>query len=138
VERFADRLRTGWQKEHPPQQLGYFFDAAGGLPLFELQDFVPDRLGQLLSNSSAKLGPQGILTLEPIAGHPFINGAAADTQLLGHHLLREALFQVEFDRAQSFLEGPRRIFSPSPPRGGGVLLLLLYRFILLHVDTFYH
>ena len=138
MECLADRLGTGWQEEHPPEELGYLLDATGWLLFFQLEDFVADGLGQLRARPSAKVGLQSLLALEPITCHPFIYSGTADTEFLGDHLLGEAFFQVELDRAQSFLKSSRRIFSPSPPRGGGVLLLLCYRFILLHVDTFYH
>lgn len=52
----------------------------------------------------------------------------------------EALLQLELDCAQPFLKSPAQNFSRRPPvgpsGGGGGLALLLYRFILLHVDTF--
>ncbi len=68
------------------------------------------------------------------------NGGAAQAYFLGDHLLGEALFEVEFDRAQPLLEGAAmaRNFWRSAPRGGGGVPLLLYRFILWHADTFYH
>jgi hypothetical protein len=135
LEGLTDRLRTGGQKEDPPEQLGDAFDAAGGFLFLELEDLVPDGLGQLCSGPGTVGALQRLLALDPVAGHPLVNGGIAHPHLLGHQLLAEALFEVEFDGAQSLLESARPTFSRrSPPRGGGVLLLL-YWFILLHVNT---
>lgn len=136
LEGLPDSLRTGLQKEDPLEQLGDPLDAPGGFLLLELEDLLADRLGQSRPGSARDAALETRFALEAVAAHPFVNSGTADAQFLGDQLLREALFEVEFDRAQAFLKGARRIFSRrSPPRGGGVLLLL-YWFMVLHVDTF--
>jgi len=136
----AHGLRAARQEEHPPEQLRDLFNAPGRLLLFELEDLVPDGLGQLQSRPAAILALQSRLALEPVTGDPLVNGGAADAQFPGDHLLGEAFFQVEFDGPQPLLEreAMSRNFWRSAPRGGGVVPLLLYWFVLLHADTFYH
>jgi len=134
VKGFADGLRAGREKEDPPQQLGDAFDAAGGFFLFEFEDLVADGLGQLGLGPAISTVLQPLLAMEPVKADPFIDGGGGDAHLLGDEFTGKALLEVELDRAPSFREGAAKIFSRSPPRGGGIVLLL-YRFILLHVDT---
>jgi len=47
LERSPNRLRTGFQKENPPQQVRDSFDPTRGFFLFEFEDFLPNRFGQL-------------------------------------------------------------------------------------------
>lgn len=140
VQRLANRLRAARQEEHSPQELGYLFDPARRFLLFEFDNLVPDRLGQLPYGRSAFPVPKALFAELPIALQPFANGGDAQAHLLGDHLLREALLQVELDGAQPLLKGAgmSHNFLRSAPRGGGALPLLLYWFILLHADTFYH
>ena len=139
LEGLADCLRTGRQEKHSPEQLGDPFDAAGRFLFFEFEDLLPDGLRQLGPGPSDALALQSLLALESIAGHPLIDGGTAHAHLLSDHLLGETLLQVEFDRAQTVFKGARQILPRRcPPRGAGVLLLLLYRFILFHADTFYY
>ena len=139
VECLAHCLGAGLQKEYPPQQLGDALDPPRGFFFLEFEDFVPDRGWQLRAASAATLALQAGFAIEPVKPRPLIHSSAADTQLLADELLSEAFFQVKLNRPQSLLETARRNFSRrSPPRGGGVLVLLLYRFILLHLTLPYH
>ena len=135
LERSPDGLGAGLEKENPPQQLRYSFDPPGGLLFLELEDFIPNRLGQPGFAPPRVLAFQSLLALKPVTLGPFENRRAADAHLLGHHLLSEAFFQMQFDGAQAFLEGERQVLFRRPaPRGGGVVGLL-YWFILFHIDT---
>jgi hypothetical protein len=104
MQRLADRLRAGRQEKHPPEQLGDLFDAPRGLLFLELDDFVPNRLGDLCSGLCAKLVLQSLLALEPVAGHPLVDGGSADTHFLADHLLSETFLQMQFDCAEAVLE----------------------------------
>jgi hypothetical protein len=135
LERLPNALRTGLEEEHPPQQLGYPFDAPSGFFLLELDDLLADRLGQPGPGLLGKVGPQTLLALVAVTLGPFINRRAADAQLLGDQLLRKAFLQVQLDRTQPLFEAERQVrFRRSSPRGGGGVGLL-YQFILLHVNT---
>jgi hypothetical protein len=118
-EGLANGLRAGSQEEHPAEQLRDALDAARRFLLLELEDLLAHRLGQPGLGSFHGLALESFLSLEPITPYPLVHCGAAHAHLLGHHLLSEALFQVELHRAQSLFKGPRRIFSRrSPPRGG--------------------
>jgi hypothetical protein len=134
VQGFTDRFGAGGKKEHPLEELGDALDAAGRFFLFELEDFKADRLGQLGLGSAITSVQESLFAMEAVKVDPLIDGGSGDTNLLGDELTGKALLEVELDGAQTFREGAAKIFSRSPPRGGGIVLLL-YRFILLHVDT---
>jgi hypothetical protein len=135
LERFAHALGAGLKEEDPPEQLRDALDPPGGFFLFEGDDASAHRFGQACLRVAAQLALQSLLALEPIAGHPLMHGRTAHAHFLGHQLLGEAFLQVQLNRAQSILKSARWIFfRRSPPRGGWVLLLL-YWFILLHLDT---
>jgi hypothetical protein len=139
LQRFANRLRAGGQKEHPLKQLGDPPDAPGGFFLFEFQDLLPDRFGQSRPMLALSFVLQSLFTILSIQPHPFAQSGNTDSHLLGHHLLGEAFLQLQFDGLKPFLERSAKNFSPHcPPRGAGVLSLLRYRFILFHVTLLYH
>jgi hypothetical protein len=130
-EGLAHGLRTGLQEEHPTEQLGDALNSTGRFLSFEFHDLVANRFGQLRPGCSRKMVLESFLAIEPVAARPLVNGGAADPHLLGNSVLSITLLQVEFDDTQAQLKGGRRIFSRrSPPRGGGVLPLLLYLFML--------
>jgi hypothetical protein len=119
LERSTNRLRAGLQEEDPPKQLADPFNPPAGFLPLEFQDLVTNRRGQLRPGNATDLGFESLLAIEPVAAHPLVNRGGADPYLAGDELLREALFQVEFDDAHSLFEGAWRIFSRrSPPRGG--------------------
>ncbi len=135
LQRLAHRRRAGLEQEHPLEQLRDPLDAVGGCFPLELDDLLADRLGQPGPGLFGKVGFEALLALVTVALGPFINGRAADAQLLGDQLLGEAFLQVQLDRAETFFKAERQgLFWRSSPRGGGVLGLL-YRFIVLHVNT---
>jgi hypothetical protein len=142
LECFAHRRRAGLQKEHPLEQLRDPLDAAGGFFLLELDDLFTHCFGQLGSGLCMEAVLQALLALVAIALGPFVNRRAADAQLLGDQFLGEALFEVEFDGAETIVKGyGQAFFRRSPPRGGGgveLLLDLLYWFVVLHVTLLYH
>jgi hypothetical protein len=138
LQSLADCLRAGLQEEHSLEQLGDALDAAGRLLLLELQYLIAHWFGQLPRRSVMDPGLQAFLTFPAVTLHPFAYGGKTNPDFLGHHLLGEAFLQVEFDGAQSFFIGARQTFSRSPPRGGCVVLLLCYWFILLHVTLLSH
>ena len=138
LEGLAHRFGAGRQQEHPSQQLGYFLDAPGGFLLLEFEDLVADRRRQPRPGAGTHFALESRLAIEPKSLGPFVDRGPADPHFLGDQFLRETLFEVELDGAQALREGYGQAFSRrSPPRGGWVVLLL-YRFILLHADTFYH
>jgi hypothetical protein len=135
-EGLANGLSTGGQKKDAPQQLGDLFNPATGFLLFEFEDFVPDGVGELVGGRSTGPVFDPLLAFGPITGDPLGHSCRADTHLLGDSLLCEALLQMQLHGPEAFVKtAPAQIFSRSPPRGGGGLALLLYRFILIHVDT---
>jgi len=138
----AHRPGAGRQEEHPAQQLRDPLDPAGRLLLFEFEDLLAHRLGEPGPRLDREMVLEALLALVPIALGPLINRSAADAQLAGDQFLGKALFEMEFDGAQTFFEGERHTFSrQSAPRGGGVvvaLLLLLCWFILFHLTLLFH
>lgn len=136
LESLAHRLGAGRQEKDPAQQLRDAFDPAGGFLLFKLQDFFPNGLGQFVGRATA--GPifEPLLALLAIAGQPLIQSAGGDVELLGDGAEGKALFEVELHGPKPLIKTARaEFFGRSPPRGGGGLPLLLYRFILIHADT---
>ena len=74
------------------------------------------------------------MIFEPLLAQPAVplqplgDGSVADVHLLGDQLEGETLLEVELNCAQAFVESPpNHFFRRSAPRGGGVLVPLLYR-----------
>ena len=119
LECFADGFGAGLQKEYPLEQLGDLLNAAGGFLFFELEDFVTNGSGQLWPWAPVAFVLQALLALPAIDAHPLVHASHTDTHLLGDQFLGEALFEVQFDGSESFVEGPAiDFFRRSPPRGG--------------------
>ncbi len=134
-ERLPDCFRTGLKEEHPFEYLGYSFDAASRFLFFQLQDFVDDRCWQLSTGSIRMPVFKTFLSLRAITSQPLVQAGCADTQFLGHHLLVESFFEIQLHGPKPHLErAARNFFAAFPPRGD-VPSLLLYCFILTHVDT---
>ena len=83
LERLANRLGAGGQKENPPQQLGYPFDPTSGFLSFEFKDFVPHRARQLLGRRSMLLVLEPLFAVQAVAGDPVAERGLADLHLLG-------------------------------------------------------
>jgi hypothetical protein len=120
LERLAHRRRAGLQEEHPLEQLRDPLDPAGRFLLLEFDDLLANRFGEFGSRLDRSVVLESLFALLSIALGPFVDGGVAEAQFAGDHLLGETLFEVEFDRAETFLKSECHTFSRrSAPRGGG-------------------
>jgi len=135
-KRLADRFGTGLEEEDPLEQLGDALDPAGGVLPLEFDDLVADRFRDFPAARSRVVILESLLAVLSVLLKPLADGGVADAHFLGDQLDGEALLEVEFDGAQAFVKSSANNFSArSPPRGGGIVSLLRYRFIFIHVNT---
>jgi hypothetical protein len=131
-----DGLGAGTQHQPPPQPLGNALDPKGGVLGFDLEYLLTDGRRQLGAGWSRRQISQPRFPELSIAGRPAQDCLGGDAHLLGDHRQAESFFEAQLDGSQ-FEVGrvaARSFFAArTPPRGGGPLLL--YLFILFHVDT---
>jgi hypothetical protein len=135
----ADRLGAGGQQEPTTQQLADALDPERGMPLFEFDDLLSDRLRQsglarpgrcLLQAGFAELLIQFDPTAQATLRHTHLG---ADVPQFEPFLQPQTNgFEFGFLR----IAPPQILSAATPPRGGGVLSsLLLYYTFFIHVNT---
>jgi len=116
----AYRLRTGLQKEKPPQNLRYPLRPLPRFFPFQCRDLVTDRPRQLRGARPALDGSQSRLAVLPVTFDPSTNRLAGDSQFLGHQSRGDPFFQVQLHGAPPHFVGiwrrPKRLAFDSTPR----------------------
>jgi hypothetical protein len=142
MQALPNGLRTGLEKQNPTQPLGDAFNTETRVLLFDFEDFGTNGRVELLPPFGrwGALIAQAFLAIELVSFGPVGHRMDAKIELLGNGGLGEAFFEVELHGAEFQFERiarAARIFwrAPTPPRGGGVRVFLVDRYVFFHGCT---